>query len=126
MYRICGVATFLIGMIASIQDPKDYANYSPLKAVNFYSITLPMFVLLYDSQIPKLLSRQEHRMPKVSKYTYVSVYWILMILSACFYLHDPKMDVMVMKEVFLEEDEVYKGEGSLEEGKVPKQIENED
>jgi hypothetical protein len=49
-----------------------------------------------------------------------------MILGVCFYLNDPKIDVLVMKEVFLEESEEYEGEGSLEEGKVPRQIENED
>jgi len=95
MYRICGVATFLIGMIASIQDKDDYKNYSPLKAINIYSVFLPLFVMAYDSQIPKLLGREEHKIPKVAKYTYVSVYWTLMLLVIIFYLNDPKMDVWV-------------------------------
>ena len=112
MYRICGVATFLICMIASIQDKKDFANYDPLKAINIYSVVLPIFVMAYDSQIPKLLGRQEHKIPKIAKYTYVTIYWTLMIIVILFYCNDPKMDVLVQKEVFQEKD--YQGD--IEDG----------
>ena len=88
-YRICGIATFLIGMVASIQDSRDFLNYAPLKAVNIYSVALPIFVLAYDSQIPKLLGRREHKYFKCAKYTYVVIFWMIMILSVCFYLQDP-------------------------------------
>lgn len=107
MYRICGIATFLIGMVASIQDSRDYLNYAPLKAVNIYSVTLPLFVLSYDSQIPKLIGRREMKYFKCAKYSYVIIYWLMMLLSVCFYLRDNKMDVWVMKEIIVPEGEEY-------------------
>jgi hypothetical protein len=56
-YRIMGVAALLIGITSLMQDSSDYENYNPFKPINIYSIGLPIFSLLYDSQLPTIRSR---------------------------------------------------------------------
>lgn len=88
MYRILGVATFLIGANACMQRP-NMEQYQPLLALNFYSILLPIFVVLYDNLLPWVLNRQELLMLAISKYLFIIGYWGLMVSTAWFFFSDP-------------------------------------
>lgn len=88
MYRILGVASFLIGANACMQRPI-MEQYQPLLALNFYSILLPIFVVLYDNLLPWVLNRQEILLLAISKYLCIIVYWGLMVMTAWFFFSDP-------------------------------------
>lgn len=104
MYRIMGVAALLIGMTASMQDSSDHENYSALKAINLYSICLPVCSLLYDAQLPQIISRHEKWFYKYCKFIFVILYWIFIAYVAIITLKEPWKTVIIYKKVMKDQN----------------------
>jgi hypothetical protein len=99
MYRILGVAAFLIGMTAAMQKYEDYEIYLPLRGVNMYSILLPIFSVLYDAQLPQILGRYELKFNVYFKYVFIMFYWVFMAFVTITVLQQPYKNVIVYKKV---------------------------
>lgn len=70
-YRIFGLASiyFAFNVIAS-----GNINTS-MAAVNIFSITLPLIVILYDMQLPRIKGRKEYMAFSLIKFFYTCLYW---------------------------------------------------
>ena len=100
MYRILGIASVLIGMSATMQEHEDHENYAPLRGVNMYSFLLPIFSILYDAQLTKIMGRSERIFNLYCKYLFVLFYWIFMITVSIIVLKEPWKTVTVTKKLF--------------------------
>ena len=99
MYRILGIASVLIGMQGAMQDYNDYENFSALRSVNMYSFLLPIFSLLYDAQLAKIISRCERVFNLYCKYIFVVFYWVLIVFVTILVLREPWKTVTIYKKV---------------------------
>jgi hypothetical protein len=99
MYRILGVAALLIGMTSAMQKYQDYEIYVPLRAVNMYSILLPIFSVLYDAQLPQIIGRYELKFNVYCKYVFILFYWVYMAYCTVVVLQQPMKSVTIFKKV---------------------------
>lgn len=99
MYRILGIASVLIGMQGAMQDYDDYENFVALRSVNMYSFLLPIFSLLYDAQLTKIIARCERVFNLYCKYIFVVFYWVLIVYVTIKVLREPWKTVTIYKKV---------------------------
>lgn len=76
-YRIFGIASFLL----SVNILTRGELHRSIKSINEYSVSLPIIMILFDRMLPKLKQKQEYRLFKNIKYTFLILYCLAMLLS---------------------------------------------
>lgn len=64
-----------------------------------YSFLLPIFSLLYDAQLVKIIQRCERVFNLYSKYVFVVFYWVLIVFVSILVLREPWKTVIIYKNV---------------------------
>ena len=87
IYRLFGLFALLISISAENSPPlvttlkeKHRASFAdPAKILNHYTLLLPVFSVVYDHQIVRLLHRKEHLFVKVVEMLVVALYWAVLL-----------------------------------------------
>lgn len=104
-------------MISNVSDEDEnvqnsYSNYNPLRAINVYSIFLPVCSLAYDHIILKIMNRREHKFARITKYTCIGIYWMLILFTCILFYNDPIEQVIIKQEIYHDnsgsQDNAYK------------------
>ena len=84
-YRIFGLTSMLIAfnVIAT------YQLKSSLHAINIYSLLIPVFVVFYDQQLPRINGKKEHAIFKYLKFVYIGLYYIQILILLLSYFNGP-------------------------------------
>jgi hypothetical protein len=104
--RICGFASFIIALLAIIED-EGLANQSPIKAINMYSITLPICFMALDCQVQRITIRKEYTIAILTKLITMFIYWALFISTVLSYQSDPIYEHTVPTNTHTNETQSY-------------------
>lgn len=90
IYRIFGLASAIFSLSGILNDEKQKirTEVSPIRALNIYSICLPIVAVLYDFTVQRIINRYEYNALKVAKISCVVLYWALMVYAYVQYMDD--------------------------------------
>ena len=84
-YRIFAIASFLLSV--NILTRGEF--HRSINSINEYSVVLPILIYLFDNMLPKIKNKQEIKFLRCTKFGFIIIYWLSMIMSGVIHQQFP-------------------------------------